>query len=568
MTDNKNLILAIVLSAVVLFGWTFIAERMFPTANPRSTVIKGGEELVVPKPSADPAADAPAAVQSREQVLASTPRIPIRTPRLTGSLNVNGARIDDLVLTGYKESIGRDSPLIRLLSPSGAPSSYFASFGFAGGAGVPGPDTRWQASGDVLAPGQPVTLSWNNELGQTFQIVLSVDNDYLFSVEHRILNRGPQAAVARPYSLIARTGQSPDADNVSAHVGPVGVFNDSHFEENWDDLREAEAGELTYSSQGGWLGFSDKYWLTALIPDQRATASASLRHGAGDRFQADLTRDPLIAAPGSAAAAQSRFFAGAKEVDLLDRYRDELDIPQLDEANDWGTFHIIAKPIFDLLHYLFRVLGNFGLAIIALTLIVRLVLFPIANRQYASMNKMRALAPKLKELQERFKDDRAGMQQAMLKLYQTEKVNPVGGCLPILLQIPIFFALYKVLLLSIEMRHQPFALWIRDLSAPDPLTPLNFFGLLPFQPPAFIAIGVLPIFLGVTMWLQQKLNPQPLDPVQAKVFGIMPWIFMFIMAPFAAGLQLYWATNNVLSIAQQWLLMRRHPMPAVPARAK
>ena len=570
MNEQKNLILAIVLSAVVLFGWSVISERYFPTAAPPSTEVRDGKQVVLPKPGADPAADAPTAIRDRNVVIGETPRVAIRTPRLAGSINLQGARIDDLVLTEYRETIKRGSPNIRLLSPSGAPKAYFTQFGWSGAEGLPGPNTVWQAPpGAVLGIGKPVTLTSTNAAGQSFAITFAVDEDYMFTVTQAVANRGAQALVARPYGLISRAGASTDPDSWTAHVGPIGVFDDRANFVNWDDIREDGDRRLDYSSRGGWLGFTDTYWLTSLIADSAKPVEASFRHGSGDRFQANLSSQPVIVGPGQQAATKMRLFAGAKETRLLDHYMDDTGVTLFDRAIDWGWFAVIAKPIFYLLDWLFRLVGNFGVAIIGLTIIVRILMFPIANKQFASMARMRAIQPRMKEIQERYKEDKLKMQQEMMALYSKEKVNPMAGCLPILLQIPVFYALYKVLLLTIEMRHQPFALWIRDLSAPDPLTPLNLFGLLPFTPPQFIAIGVLPILLGITMWLQQKLNPQPMDEVQAKVFGIMPWIFMFIMAPFAAGLQLYWTVNNIISIGQQWWLIRKHPVPVtVPAPAK
>ncbi len=566
MNEQKNLILAIVLSAVVLFGWSAISERFFPTANPPVTRVEDGKEVVIPQPGADPAADTPVAIRDRNTVIGETPRVAIRTPRLTGSINLKGARIDDLVLANYRETIADGSPNIRLLSPSGAPNAYFAGFGWSGAAGAPGPETVWQApQGAVLGIGRPVTITSANAAGQRFAITIAIDDDYMFTVTQTVANGGAQALVARPYGLISRAGESPDPDSWTAHVGPMGVFDDRVNDVNWDDIREDDDRTLDFASRGGWLGFSDKYWLTALVPDQKKPIEATFRQASGDRFQADLATPPVIVGPGQQAATTMRLFAGAKEVQLLDRYKDTLAVPQFDKAIDWGWFYFLTKPIFYLLDWLFKLFGNFGVAIIGLTVIVRILMFPIANKQFASMARMRQIQPRMKEIQERYKEDKLRMQQEMMALYSKEKVNPMAGCLPILLQIPVFYALYKVLLLTIEMRHQPFALWIRDLSAPDPLTPLNLFGLLPFTPPQFIAIGVLPILLGITMWLQQKLNPQPMDEIQAKVFGIMPWIFMFIMAPFAAGLQLYWTINNIISIGQQWVLIRKYPAPPATA---
>lgn len=565
MTDSRNLILAILISAAVLFGWS-VLQRNFappaslpPTASTPATVIAGGRETVLPAPAADPAADSPAAARDRAVVLRETPRVRIATPVVEGSLNLVGARIDDLVLVRYNETVAKGSPRIRLLSPGGAERPYFAAFGFSG-TGAPPANARWRASGDTLAPGRPVTLSWSNPAGQTFEIVLSIADDYLFRAEHRIVNRSAAAIVARPYALLARTGIGSDADSFTAHFGPTAVFDRKLTHVNWDETVEAPGG-VRFGGKG-WLGFSDKYWLTALIADPATVADGSFRGSAGERHQADLSTAPLVAGPGQVAMRASMLFAGAKEVAVLQRIENRFEIAAFDNAIDWGWFWFIAKPIFHLLDWLFGAIGNFGVAIMLLTLIVRLILFPVASKQFQAMNKMRVLAPKLKALQERYKEDKEGLQREMMAFYKAEKVNPVSGCLPIFLQMPIFFALYKVLLLTIEMRHQPFVLWIRDLSAADPLTPLNLFGLLPFTPPHIIAIGVLPIIMGVTMWGQQKLNPAATDPVQRQIFALMPWVFMFVMAPFAAGLVIYWTTNNTLSILQQLWLARKMPAPA------
>ena len=561
MNDHKNMILAIALSAIVLLGWGFITETYFPTANPPTTKIEDGRQVPLPQPKADPAADSARAMRDRNVVLAETPRLRIETPRLSGSINLRGARIDDLLLTTHREGLDRNSPPVRLFSPAGSPGAYFGSFGWSGdGLAAPGPDTVWQSSGGRLTPATPVTLSWNNNQGQIFQILLSVDEGYMFTAEQRILNRGAGPIAAQPFALVSRSGPSPDPDSWTMHVGPVGVFDGAaEYGSNWEDV--SEAGAQTFNSTGGWLGFTDKYWLAAVIPDQGRPIDAAFRHNnATNSFQADFTVAPSIVQPGRGLRTTSRLFAGAKEVQLLENYTDDLGIARLDKAIDWGWFEWFMKPIFSLLNWLFAQIGNFGVAIICLTLIVRLLLFPIAQKQFASMAAMRVVQPKQKALQERFKDDKVRMQQEIMKLYKEEKVNPMAGCLPILLQIPIFYALYKVLLLAVEMRHEPFALWIRDLSSPDPLTPINLFGYLDFTPPAFIAIGILPILLGVTMWLQMRLNPQPMDPIQKQVFGLMPWVLMVIMAPFAAGLQLYWVTNNIISMAQQKLLYARHPV--------
>lgn len=561
LDNNRNMILAIVLSALVLLGWSFVSERYFPTANPPATKTVDGKQVPVPGATGSPVPNTPQALRDRTLVLAETQRVKIETPALRGSINLKGARIDDLTLSRYRDTIAKDSPPIRLLSPAGAKDSHLAGFGWTGqGLAAPTADTVWTASAPVLTIDKPVTLSWDNGQGQRFDILLSVDKDYMFTVKQTVSNTGAGAIAVQPYGFISRQGVSKDPDTWTMHTGPMGVFNGSaNYGVNFDDVDKAGNAGVQFSSQGGWLGFADKYWLTALVPDQSKSMNAAFRVGSDRNYQADFTTQPQIVQPGKAFSTSSRLFAGAKEVALLDSYEDDLGIKQFDRGIDWGWFYWFEKPIFYLLDWLFRVFGNFGVAIIGLTIIIRGLMYPIAQKQFKSMAGMRAVQPKMKALQERWKDDKPRLQQEMLKLYQQEKINPLAGCLPILLQIPIFYALYKVLLLTIEMRHQPFVLWIKDLSAPDPMTPVNLFGLLPFTPPTFLALGVLPILLGVSMWLQFKLNPTPADPVQQQVFGIMPWVLMFVMAPFAAGLQLYWLTNNILSIAQQKWLYSRHP---------
>jgi len=553
------MILAVVLSALVLIGWGFATEYFFPAANPPTTKVERGREVAQPQPQAGPADTGPVATRDRQAVIAETPRVAIATPRLRGSINLKGARIDDLVLTTERETIAPNSPPVRLFSPSGAQGAYFAAFGWSDqGLNAPGPDTLWTASGDRLTPTTPVTLSWDNGQGQVFEIRLSVDENYLFTVDQRVINRAGAPVAVHPFALVNRIGESQDPSSWTNHLGPVGVFNGTaNYDSDFKDVREA--GQVTFQSQGGWIGFADKYWLAAIVPDQGANVSAAFRHNPrSDAYQADVAPPQTVLAPGQTQRTVNHLFAGAKEVALLESYSTELGT-QLERAIDWGWFRWFMKPIFTLLVWLFEHLGNFGLAIICLVVIVRLLLFPIAQRQFASMANMRALQPKMKALQERHKDDRMKLQEEMMKLYREEKVNPAAGCLPILLQIPIMYALYKVLLLSVEMRHKPFILWIRDLSAPDPLTPVNLFGYLSFTPPHILAIGVLPILVGVSIWIQQKLAPAATDPVQQQVMGLMPWVLMFIMAPFAAGLQLYWFTNNILSILQQRILYARNP---------
>ncbi len=560
LNENRNMILAVVLSALVLLGWSMLSDRFLPEAAPPTQKVESGTATPAakpqPAPQAGPVEGKTKAVRAPSQVLSESPRLKIQTPSLQGSINLTGARFDDLVLVKERQSIAKDSPPVRLLAPAGAPGAYFASFGWTGeGVEVPGPNSQWAASDSVLTPGHPVTLSWSNGSGQTFQLIANVDENYLFNVRQRVVNRGSAPVAVRPYALINRAEKSQDPSRWTMHVGPIGYLDGAaDYSVDWDDLDGRQAKH--FDSNGGWIGFTDKYWLTALAPVGNPHMAASFTGTPGGGYQADYAQSQQVVPPGGTAQTDTRLFAGAKEKSLLDNYEDA-GIPKLSKSIDWGWFEWFMRPIFDLLTWLFHATGNFGLAIICLTVIVRLIMFPIAQKQFKSMAAMRKVQPKLKALQERFKNDRAKQQQEMLKLYQQEKINPAAGCLPILLQIPVFYALYKTLMVSVEMRHQPFILWIRDLSAPDPLTPVNLFGLLHFSPPGFLHIGVLAIMLGITQWITFKLNPQQMDPTQQQIFSLMPWVMMFILSPFAAGLLLYWVTNNILTALQQWWLYRR-----------
>ncbi|HYD12175.1 MAG TPA: membrane protein insertase YidC [Allosphingosinicella sp.] len=577
--DNRNMILAVVLSALVLFGWSAISEYYFPTANPPATKTENGKQVPVAQPQASAVSSTPVANRNRDLVLRETAgeRIRIETPLLRGSLSLRGARIDDLVLLRHREGIGANSPPVRLFSPVGTREAYYAGFGWSGPQSTndlrPKADTLWTASGGpALTPTTPVTLTWNNGRGQIYQIVLRVDDGYLFTAEQNLINRGQPLMMATS-ALVNRTGRGHDVDSWVSQVGPVGVFNGTaNYDTDYSTLGETQGHVVSQDSRGGWLGFTDKYWLAAVIPSQQANVATSFRQldAAGNVFQADYTGQMREIGANQRMTATSHLFAGAKEIHYLNLYRDNLGT-DLGRAIDWGWFDFIMKPIFALLTWLFSVIGNFGVAIICLTIIVRILLFPLAQKQFSSMAKMKVLQPKIKALQERYKDDKPRMQQEMMKMYKEEQVNPMAGCLPIFLQIPVFYALYKVLMVAVEMRHQPFTLWIHDLTAPDPLTPVNLFGLLPFTPPSILAIGILPILVGVTMWLQQKMNTAPMDPMQQKIFAWMPWILVVIMAPFAAGFQVYWVTNNLISILQIWFLNRKlgvnTPPPAVALAA-
>jgi YidC/Oxa1 family membrane protein insertase len=575
------MIAAILLSVAILIGWNFVSEKFFPTPDKPdvTTTVAGpdgsapaaapGQPAALPAPGV-PATAAPQAIRPIEAVLADGNRIPIETPAIKGSINLVGARVDDITLSKYRQTIKKDSPPVRLFAPAGTKAAYFASIGWsAQGVVVPGPTTVWTATGTKLTPTTPVTLSWANGAGQTFRIEYSIDDDYLITAKQTIANTGAAPVAVRSGTYIDRTGKPTDPheqDSWTIHVGPTGYLDGKSNFTNYDELEEAANNTVSYTS-AGWLGFTDKYWLAAVVPAKGEKVSAAFNSLPGGAYRAAFARDLVEVAPGKQITTTSRVFAGAKEVSTLSHYQDDQGITRLSNAIDWGWFEFFEVPIFKLLDWLFKQVGNFGVAIMVLTLIIRALMFPIAQRQFGSMAQMRLVQPKMKALQERHKDDKPKMQQELMKLYKDEKINPLAGCLPIVIQIPIFYALYKVLMLTIEMRHQPFILWIKDLSAPDPLHILNLFGLLPFTPPSILSIGILAVILGITMFLQFRLNPQATDPVQQQVFKIMPWLFMFIMAPFAAGLLLYWITNNILSIAQQQWMYRKFPqLKAAPAK--
>lgn len=564
--DVKNIVLAVVLSTMVLLGWTVVADRFFPTEAPTpvaSSAAPAGAPAPAALQGAAPAIAGPGAILGRDAALAASPRVAIDTPRLKGSINLTGARFDDLVLPSYRQTNDKASPPVRLFSPSRTADAQFAQFGWVGALAPPA-TAVWTADRPTLTSATPVTLSTTAPSGLVFRQKISVDKDFLFTVEQSIENPGAAPVVLQPFGLVSRRGEAAAAET-NVHVGPIGVLQDTLKDSDLEFEKLRDDGPQRFTSTGGWLGLTEKYWLAASVPDQKAKIAATFQYAAG-QYQADWLADAVSVPAGGRVTSTAKLFAGAKDVDLIDRYT-EAGIPRLDKSVSWGWFEVIAKPIFHLLDFLFKFTGNFGVAIIGLTLIVRAIMFPIANKQYESMAKMRLIGPRMKAIQEKYGDDKLRAQQEIMAIYKTEKVNPLAGCLPIVLQIPIFYALYKTLLISIEMRHQPFVLWLTDLSAPDPLTPLNLFGLIAWQPPAMIALGVLPILLGVTMWLQQKLSPAQMDPVQQQVFALMPWIFMFFMAPFAAGLQLYWTINNLVSIGQQLYMNRKYPAPATPPSA-
>lgn len=569
MNEQRNLIIAIVLSVLILFGFQWLFPKQ-QTPVPTSEQTTAGAPPV-PQGAADGSAPMdkapPTAAESRAAALDGSRRISVRTPKLHGSIALIGARLDDLTLVEYRETTNPSSPEIVLLSPAGSPHPYYAEFGWVpadASAKTPGADTVWTAAPGTseLAAGGKVVLSWDNGDGLRFVRTYAVDENYMFSVDQRVENYGAKPVTLHPYALVSRTGTPKTEGMYILHEGPLGVLDGTLKEIKYDDLKKE--GSVRQKSTGGWAGITDKYWLTALVPDQKAEMTGRFVHqaqGNADRYQVDFTGGPVIVEPNGSAETGFHMFAGAKQVKLLDAYSEKFGIARFDLAIDFGWFYFLTKPFFYLLQILHTALGNMGLAILALTVLIKAAMFPLANKSYVSMSKMKNLQPEMKKLQERFAEDKMRLQQEMMALYKREKVNPVSGCLPMLVQIPVFFALYKVLFVAIEMRHAPFYGWIHDLSAPDPTTIFNLFGLIPWDAvatlPSFMHLGVWPLVMGVTMWLQQKLNPQPTDPVQAKMMAFLPIVFTFLLANFAAGLVIYWAWSNTLSILQQWVIMRK-----------
>jgi YidC/Oxa1 family membrane protein insertase len=539
------------------------------TANTSAANTTAGQPAV-------PAAPAATAFKPRAAALAESPRIEIHTDRLLGTISLIGGRIDDLTLANYRETVDPTSPQIVLLNPPGTENAYYADFGWLAAKDaaltLPVATTRWTADGGPLTVDHPVTLSWDNGQGLVFTRTIALDRNFMFTVTDAVKNQGKAAVKLYPYGRIRRVGTPPLAGYAILHEGLLGVLDGSLRETKYSSV--PKEGSLEFDSTGGWLGITDKYWLVALAPDQATPIHVNfLRDKEADK-DVYLTNfadaGAVDVAPGSSASSLTRLFAGAKEVHLLAGYRDQLGIPLFERAVDFGYLWFLTKPIFYLLDFLYQVIGNFGLAILAMTICVRLLMFPLANKSFRAMNKMKKLTPLMTELRERHKDDKQRLNQEMMQLYKREKVNPAAGCLPVLVQIPVFFCLYKVLFVTIEMRHAPFFGWIRDLSAPDPTTWINLFGLLPWHLPDFTgvpfvggivaaiaALGVWPIIMGLTMFLQQKMNPPPPDPVQAKIFMFLPIIFTFTLARFPAGLVIYWSWNNLLSISQQRYLMWR-----------
>jgi YidC/Oxa1 family membrane protein insertase len=593
MADNRNYILAIVLSILVLVGWQYFVgmpqmerQRQQQAQQQRQAQQAPAQPGQAPAAPGTPApgatstapaapgalAPAPGGGQTREAILASTPRVGIETPRLTGSINLVGARLDDLVMTAYRETIARNSPHVVLFAPAGSPIDpvhhqhpFYADFGYVGvanaGTAVPNAQTIWTQQGTgKLTPSSPVVLTWDNGQGLTFRRTFEIDANYMVTVKDAVINAGGAPVSLHAYGLISRHGVPQTSGYYILHEGLIGVFGDKGLQEvGYSSIESAKT--QAFKARGAWLGITDKYWAAALIPDQSLETDAAFKFfqsGTTKSFQTDFLTPAATVAPGATHETTTRLFAGAKEVRVVDGYAEAFKIDRFDRLIDWGWFYFITKPLFVVMDWIFVQTGNFGIAILLVTLLIKGLFFPLANKSYASITMMKKVQPEMMAIRDRFAEDKMKQQQELMALYKREKINPLAGCWPILIQIPVFFALYKVLFITIEMRHAPFFGWIQDLSAPDPTSIFNLFGLLPFTVPAFLLIGIWPIIMGITMWVQMQMNPAPTDPIQAVFFKWMPILFTFMLASFPAGLVIYWAWNNLLSVLQQGIIMRKY----------
>jgi YidC/Oxa1 family membrane protein insertase len=570
--DQKNLIFAIALSLAILLGWQMLVEQ--PRQEQAEAELQRIEEAAgrdpntigipaVPAPGQTALSAAPAQPRERDDVLVESRRIAIETASYRGSINLTGGRFDDLTLRNYRQTVEAGSENITLLSPRGTANPYFAEFGWLTGNGTVtgGGKTLWSTRQNKLTTEKPLVLTARTDDGLILTRTIAVDAKYMFTVTDSIKNGSNASVNVSSFGRVTRVNTPDTRGFFILHEGPIGVLNEDLHEISYDDLEDEPEVPQTFASKGGWLGFTDIYWLTALVPDQDQQLDARFLYdttGTGaDLYQTDYRSTATSLAPGESLEKTNRLFAGAKVFKTLEAYRDDLGIDRFELSIDFGWFFFLTKPLLNVIIFAANWLGNFGLAILAVTVLIKLFFFPLANKSYRAMSSMKALQPKMAELREKYADDKQTMQRELMGMYRKEKVNPVSGCLPIVLQIPVFFALYKVLFISIEMRHAPFFGWVRDLSAPDPLNFFTLFGAIPWDPPSFLALGIWPVLMGLTMFAQQKLNPAPADPVQAKIFLLMPLIFTFFLANFPVGLVIYWTWNNLLSITQQYIIMRR-----------
>ena len=569
MNEQRNLYLAIGISIAIIIFFQFL----FPT-QPIQTTSLEEDEVLEPATSIDGQGNETISeIKSRDEALIETDRVIFSNSSIEGSINLKGAILDDLILSKYKTSLEPGSDNIQLLLPEGTSNPYYIETGWKElkdtEVELPDLETIWKTNSTNLTPSNPVTLSWTNNQNITFKINYTIDDEYMFSITQEIENKGNSNIEVFPYRLIKRIN-TPDTINFFIlHEGFISLINDELLEKNYDDIADdcnssmpSKKEFCDNKAQGGWLGFTDKYWMSALIPDADQSINVNYRYGNNgrDSYRAGYVGQIYKVSSGESLEYGGKLFVGAKKLNVLSAYDEKLSIPRFTDAIDWGWFSFLTKPVSYAINWFFGYAGNFGLAIIAFTILMRLILFPLAQASFKSMAKMKKLQPDMQRLKETYPNDRQKMQQELMALYKREGANPVAGCLPILVQIPIFFSLYKVLFVTIEMYHAPFYGWIHDLSAPDPLGLMTVFGLVPWDVPpllSIIDIGILPIIMGFTMWLQQKLNPAPADPTQARIFALLPFVFTFVLAGFAAGLVLYWSVNNILSIAQQWFIQRR-----------
>jgi YidC/Oxa1 family membrane protein insertase len=552
--DQRNLTIALLLTLIVLVGWKFFAPTP-PAVEEQPAQQASAQQQTALTP-------VPALPVTREAALHSPSRIRINSPALHGSIDLQGLRLDDITLAKFHQTIDKNSPEIVLLTPRIAGEGYFMSFGWVGDGtiGVPNEQTRWNASGEELTPTNPLTLTWENDQHIRFEVTLSLDDAYMLTAEQRVINNSDAPVQLAPYATINRTLNADPEQLAIQHLGIIATHDDRLKEMSYGDIRE---NNVTLNDSLAWLGITDKYWLTALIPTGKEPSiwKGTVRHyeQAGDvRYQLELKTSPAIVPAGATHNVSEHLFVGAKESALLAKYSETYAITLFDRAVDFGVLYFLTYPLLLVLQWLYALLGNFGLAIMGVTVLLKLLMFPLANKSYASMSQMKLLMPKMQEIKERYADDRLQANKAIMDLYKQEKVNPASGCLPLLIQLPVFFALYKVLYIAIEMRHAPFYGWINDLSVADPTNIFTLFGLLHWNPPSLLHIGVLPLLMSLTMIIQQRMNPKPADPVQAQVMTYMPYVFVFIFANFPAGLVLYWVWSNVLSIAQQYFISRRY----------
>jgi YidC/Oxa1 family membrane protein insertase len=582
--NSRNTIVFVILAVAMLFAYQFFVLR--PAQERQAAAQRAAAAATAQPIPGAPLSPTTAVFVDRAQAVAASPRVPIDTPAVRGSVNLRGARIDDLFLKDYRQSVARDAPPVELFRPEGSQQAYFAEIGWTGSAGLPGPDAVWtQTAGAQLAPGKPISLTWTGGQGLTVNRTVAVDDRYMFTITDTVVNRGPAPIQIAPYASVQRQGLPQGlGNNAILHEGAVGVLGDRLKMIKFKPW--LEKGGESVTSTGGWLGVTDKYWLAAVIPQAQESVQAQFRISkvrGVDVYEANFVGQPRALAPGMQTTDTVRVFAGAKKVSILRDYEKQQGVTQLDQAVDWGNFWFLTRPLFDVLSYYQGLLGNFALALLLLTVTVRLVLFPLANKSYESLTKMKKLQPQMEEIKKRHGKDPQKQQQEMMALYQREKVNPLAGCLPMLLQIPVFFALYKVLFVTLEMRHTPFVGWIKDLSAPDPTTWLNLFGLIPWNPAATpligglldgpLHLGVWPFLYGFTMWLTQAMSPPPSnDPTQKLIFGLMPIILMVTMSHVAVGLIIYWTWSNILTIVQQYVIMRRfkvdNPIDSTIARLR